>query len=66
MTNRIQNAYDNINTTVRHWWMPADIHRTNFLVRYWSAHVSLHNNNIEANVTLNYLESIKPTDCDIY
>jgi hypothetical protein len=30
------------------------------------AQVSLHNNNIEATVTLHYLESIKPPDCDIY
>eukprot|EP00957_Ditylum_brightwellii_P194612 14824163-Ditylum_brightwellii.AAC.1 len=36
LTNRIQNAYDNINTTARHWWT-LDIHRTIFLVRYWSA-----------------------------
>eukprot|EP00957_Ditylum_brightwellii_P191423 14573838-Ditylum_brightwellii.AAC.1 len=28
--------------------------------------MSLHNNNIEANVTLNYLESIKITGYDIY
>eukprot|EP00957_Ditylum_brightwellii_P111695 8519089-Ditylum_brightwellii.AAC.1 len=61
LTNRIQTAYDKIKTTPQHWWTP-EIHKTNYLVRYWSAQVSLHNNNIEATVTLHYLESIKPPD----
>jgi hypothetical protein len=65
LTNRIKNAYNKIKTTPRHWWTP-EIHKTNYLVNYWSAQVSLHNNNIEATVTLHHLETIKPPDCDIY
>eukprot|EP00957_Ditylum_brightwellii_P081648 6211246-Ditylum_brightwellii.AAC.1 len=52
-------------TTPRHWWT-LEIHKTNYLVHYWLAQVSLYTNNIEATVTLHYLEAIKPPDCDIY
>eukprot|EP00957_Ditylum_brightwellii_P008827 669513-Ditylum_brightwellii.AAC.1 len=55
LTTRIQNAYDKIKTTAQHWWTP-DIHQTNYIVRYWSAQVSLHNNNIKANETEQEIE----------
>ena len=65
LTGNIKKAYEKFDCSYRHWWTP-EIHHTNYLVRYWSSQISLRNNNIEAEVTLQYLRSIKPMGCDLY